>query len=1185
MRRKAKLIVRMRRDEDEDEELPAEDDNPLREFQDERSAAEESLDEDANDKWLVDDDGNSIDSNDSYYKEYDDESNISDANSELSSEDPSNIKKGEENDAEQRIIANLTSSAIEKSQRKVLKKEQGAAKKRKKNPKSHSNVTKLLNSCGNVADDDNNNNNNNISKHCSRSDIVKSGDQSSFIQDMFEELDLPADKQNVSDTSPCSNQNFGIKTDPEADEFLAAFNKKVPKDHLSPDTVENLSLFPEKLGNIPVPKLNQKIESFIATVSEDDEKTRPNSNCPPGNAQGLSRSVTLEDHVSPREDIETPSKSNLAAKFVDSDFYITDVIDYYYEMNNTIYLFGMLLDQNKRALQKCCIRCYGFMKSVLIRPRPEFTGTNNDLLQEFGRLFIKSDCIQMLKHEETKKSIVFTDFSQNEKILEIYYKPSFLKVPILNKVNSDKILEIFGASDTTIEQFLIRTKLRLPQWIVIQNMTVSDDRTSWCNVELMMDYCYESSLNIQISTDDCEIGDKKLEIRFSAITLSLIKYYNSESNTVHIIGFSLLSCQDFNPAEDYEESNFKYRVISISPLPDGTKLPYDWNLYIKSKGLKNFNSENLPNERAVLGSMLAKIQSIDPDIIFGYDILDGDAKLLLSRLKSLKVPFFSKLGRLRISNYQSVSNRQSKYVAPHLKIFAGRLIADVLIFAKELTNIISYSLVELFKSLNPDNKEQNDYSPDINTAIIDNITKDCFEDSSKLHEVICLAFMRNIHILKISENLLFFPLVCKLSSICGMTLSKVLQGGRAIRCEFLLLHAFYNQSIIPPEISRIPARNDDLKEDSNEEHTSNKAKYSGGIVLEPEIGFYPNYISVLDFNSLYPSLMMEYNICFTTLLPLLHSKGLIDSNDETEWIEVCKNEMVQALTNSNSTKMALLPSEIKNLVDKRREIKRKISQKSVPSANNNSRDLTELKHLNIEQQALKLTANSIYGCLGFKNSRFFAQKLAQMITKTGRDALLTAKAQSEKIGYNVIYGDTDSIMINIKDKHTSLEVVQSISQRICNVINGKFRILRIGVDHLYKNMLLIRKKKYAALAVSSPEKNGNSLSFSKEMKGLDIVRRDWSKIAKEVGNKVLDEILAAALGMEENIISILQQYSKKIRTDTIPLDSYQIFRNYWLQFENVCMLYCHLFGWTQITKFAIFDYLFRILTILTRFVN
>ncbi|OTF76403.1 hypothetical protein BLA29_010055, partial [Euroglyphus maynei] len=230
----------------------------------------------------------------------------------------------------------------------------------------------------------------------------------------------------------------------------------------------------------------------------------------------------------------------------------------------------------------------------------------------------------------------------------------------------------------------------------------------------------------------------------------------------------------------------------------------------------------------------------------------------------------------------------------------------------------------------------------------------------------------------------------------------------------------------------------------------------------------------------------------------------------------------------------VLPVEIRKLVESRREVKRQLFD---PAISNDQRS-----QLDIKQKALKITANSMYGCLGYGRSRFYAKHLASMITQKGREILLHTKELVEKMGFEVIYGDTDSIMI--LTPCTKYEEVREIGRKIQAEVNQLYRRLEIDIDGVFRSMLLLKKKKYAALTVIPPRSSNRSeLQYEREIKGLDIIRRDWSSLAKMAGETVLDHILKPDQSSElivDQIHQYLKQLAERVRGGQLDLELFVI---------------------------------------------
>lgn len=527
-----------------------------------------------------------------------------------------------------------------------------------------------------------------------------------------------------------------------------------------------------------------------------------------------------------------------------------------------------------------------------------------------------------------------------------------------------------------------------------------------------------------------------------------------------------------------------------------------WPLDLK-QALPQYKATKLTKcdtERELLNYFMVQFWKLDPDLVVGHDLQGFQQDLLIGNILDMNIPNWSRLGRLKRSVVP-----QRKFAAKDA--FLGRLVCDIKLSAMELIRARSFDLETLCVNVLKMKEGER-----VDVALED--LPRYYENSRDLFQLVSLSMQDASYILKIMCELNVIPLAKQITQIAGNVMSRTLMGGRSERNEFLLLHAFTEKNYIVPDKMygrRAAAVNEGTGDDAEDgtatdvskKQGKKKAAYSGGLVLDPKKGFYDKLILLMDFNSLYPSIIQEYNICFTTI----KRKSSSATDDDVANL---------VLPNSN-TELGVLPTQIRKLVESRREVKKLMK----------TPDLSQEQYMqyNIRQMGLKLTANSMYGCLGFTHSRFYAKPLAALVTMKGREILMDTKEIVQKSNYDVVYGDTDSLMINTNC--LDYDNVFKIGVDIKREINKKYKQIELDIDGVFRYLLLLKKKKYAAVLISK-NKNGE-FTFTQEHKGLDIVRRDWSQLAAEAGKFILSQILSEQ-SADERLESI-QAHLNKLKED------------------------------------------------------
>lgn len=535
------------------------------------------------------------------------------------------------------------------------------------------------------------------------------------------------------------------------------------------------------------------------------------------------------------------------------------------------------------------------------------------------------------------------------------------------------------------------------------------------------------------------------------------------------------------PIERIENADLRFMALDIECLATDRSRPMDAkrdpiimialsfypeyrekkSLVLVAKPAGEKDTAGFSDEKSMLEGLLKITDDYDPDIITGYNINGFDMPYLLERMRKLGLPLT--LGRCRDKGAftKNIGMQESK-----IAVVPGRVVADSYQIVKRdpWVKFHRYNLDTIAKSMLQEQKH------DVKFGEMEKLWNGSKDDLRRFIEYARKDAELSLRL--ITEKGLLNKFY-EISKISGLLLQDCL-GGQAPRVETMLLHEFFKSGFVMPSK---PSKADLIKKTKERE----KHELKGATVLEPERGLHAQGCTiVLDFKSLYPSIMRTYNISPDTLL-IGDDKPYIESPTGTRFVDA-------------SVREGIVPRLLRQLLDARAR-----ARTDMKTAQGEARRI-----LNAKQLAFKDLSNSVYGYTGYIRARLYMIDVANSITAFGRENLVkTKKLIEEKFGCKIIYADTDSTFI--KTGITDMEEAKKMGEQISSYVTGNLPgFLELQFEKVYKTFLILSKKRYAGWSFV---KENNEWKDGIEMKGIETVRRDWCPLVSELMQDVLEIML------------------------------------------------------------------------------
>ncbi|WP_018694026.1 DNA polymerase II [Algicola sagamiensis] len=498
--------------------------------------------------------------------------------------------------------------------------------------------------------------------------------------------------------------------------------------------------------------------------------------------------------------------------------------------------------------------------------------------------------------------------------------------------------------------------------------------------------------------------------------------------------------------------------------------------------------EIVPDEQTLLKQAVQTIQQWDPDVIIGWSVIDFDLNLLHQRCEFHQIPFLIGRGKSPCTTFP-VRDAASNKKRMNESSCPGRLLLDGINCLKNAQyQFESYSLDAVSELILHDKKLVSGQQKHHQLMKLYHEQPGYFTTYNLKDCVLVWQIFQQLKLVEFEQVR---------SQLTGLAPGR--GGGSVAAFTHLYLPRLHQKRYCAPSLGE----------------TDHREASPGGYVMTSKPGFYEK-VWVFDFKSLYPSIIRTF---------LIDPYGLMEGGTATDDVPGFNG----ALFSRNNP---ILPTLIEQLWSAREQAKKEKNEAL--------------------SQAVKIIMNSFYGVLGSHGCRFFDARLASSITKRGHWLLQQTSNWLEEMGYTVIYGDTDSVFIEVKDKDCDYQqrgkvLASELNKKWLKLLKTEFQLesaLELEFERFYQPFFMptIRgqdigsKKRYVGR---------DFVSQKNIFKGMESVRSDWTGLAKEVqqhiyqmwfdGEDIQPYIMNIVEQVKQGKLDHLLVYSKRLRK---PLDSY-----------------------------------------------